>query len=46
MLQNGLVLYDDVNRRAIPGIEQFSDMVDVDKVWPITFVEQWSLRGS
>ncbi len=43
MLQNGLVLYDDINSRAIPGIEQFKDIVDVEKVWPITFVEQWSL---
>ena len=43
MLQNGLVLYDDINKCAIPGIEQFRDIVDVDKVWPITFVEQWSL---
>jgi hypothetical protein len=43
MLQNGLVLYDDINRRAIPGIEQFKDIVDVENIWPITFVEQWSL---
>jgi hypothetical protein len=43
MLQNGLVLYDDINKRAIPGIERFKDIVDVEKVWPITFVEQWSL---
>jgi len=43
MLQNGLVLYDDINRRPIPGIERFKDIVDVEKVWPITFVEQWSL---
>ncbi len=43
MLQNGLVLYDDINRRAIPGIEQFSDIVDIENVWNLTFVEQWSL---
>lgn len=43
MLQNGLVLYDDINKQAIPGIEQFQDIVDVENVWPITFVEQWSL---
>jgi hypothetical protein len=43
MLQNGLVLYDDINKRAIPGIDQFKDIVDVENVWPITFVEQWSL---
>lgn len=43
MLQNGLVLHDDLNKRAIPGIEQFRDIVDVGRTWPITFVEQWSL---
>ena len=43
MLQNGLVLYDDINKRSIPGIERFKVIVDVGNVWPITFVEQWSL---
>jgi hypothetical protein len=43
MLQNGLVLYDDINKRSIPGIERFREIVDVMNVWPITFVEQWSL---
>lgn len=43
MLQNGLVLCDDLNKRALPGIERFGDLVDVHNVWPITFVEQWSL---
>jgi hypothetical protein len=43
MLQNGLVLYDDIHRQAVPGIERFKDMVDVENVWPLTFVEQWSL---
>lgn len=43
MLQNGLVLYDDMHKRAIPGIAQFGELVDVHNVWPITFVEQLSL---
>jgi hypothetical protein len=43
MLQNGLVLYDDINKCPISGIKQFGDIVDVANVWPITFVEQWSL---
>jgi hypothetical protein len=43
MLQNGLVLYDDINKCAIPGIGQFKDIVDVENVWNITFVEQWGL---
>ena len=43
MLQNGSVLHDDIHKRPIPGIEQFRDIVDIDNVWPITFIEQWSL---
>ncbi len=43
MLQNGLVLYDDLNRRAVPGIDQFDDLVDASNVWPISFVDQISL---
>ena len=43
MLQNGLVLYDDINKQTIRGVEQFKDIVDVNNTWPITFVEQWSL---
>jgi hypothetical protein len=43
MLQNGLVLYDDINKCSVPGIKKFGDIVDVDNVWPLTFVEQWSL---
>jgi hypothetical protein len=34
---------DDVNRRAVPGIERFRHIVNVENVWPLTFVEQWSL---
>jgi hypothetical protein len=43
MLQNGLVLTDDINKRAIPGIDQFRNIVDIANVWPLTFVEQWSM---
>jgi hypothetical protein len=43
MLQNGLVLTDDINGRAIPGIEKFKRIVDIGNTWPITFVEQWSM---
>lgn len=43
MLQNGIVVRDDINRRSIPGIEKFKNMVDVDNTWPLTFVEQWSM---
>lgn len=43
MLQNGIVLFDDINGRAIPGLEKFGKMVDVENTWSITFLEQWSL---
>jgi hypothetical protein len=43
MLQNGLVIYDDINRRPVPGIEKFGSIVDLSNVWPLTFVEQWSM---
>jgi hypothetical protein len=43
MLQNGFVLTDDINHRPIPGIERFKDMVDINNVQPVSFVDQWSL---
>lgn len=43
MLQNGLVLTDDINRRPVPGIEKFKGIVDTSNTWPLTFVEQWSM---
>lgn len=43
MLQNGLVLKDDINGRSVPGIEKFRHLVDVNNVWPLTFVEQWGM---
>lgn len=43
LLQNGQVMTDDLNGRAIPGIEKFSDIADTDDPLPLTFVEQLSL---
>lgn len=44
MLQNGLLLYDDIHDRPVPGVEEFHHLVaDPNNVWPITFVEQWAL---
>lgn len=43
MLQNGIVVRDDINRRSILGIEKFKNIVDVNNTWPLTFVEQWSM---
>ena len=41
--QNGYAIYDDVNRRQIPGLEQFSGLVDVEEPFPLTFAEQYAL---
>jgi hypothetical protein len=41
--QNGYCLRDDVNQRAIPGLEEFADLVDVAEPIPLSFVEQYSL---
>jgi hypothetical protein len=41
--QNGYCVYDDVNRRPIPGMERFRGIVDVDDPLPLTFLEQYSV---
>jgi hypothetical protein len=41
--QNGYAIYDDVNDRAIPGLEEFGGLVDVDEPFPLTFAEQYAL---
>ncbi len=41
--QNGYSIYDDVNRRRIPGMEQFADIVDIENPLPLTFLDQYSL---
>ncbi|MDX6553762.1 MAG: hypothetical protein QOH74_2250 [Gaiellales bacterium] len=42
-VQNGYSIYDDVSNRRIPGMEQFSGLVDIDDPLPLTFLEQYSL---
>ncbi|HLY50462.1 MAG TPA: hypothetical protein VKR21_14825 [Solirubrobacteraceae bacterium] len=41
--QNGYCLYDDINQRPIPALEEFADMVDTSEPIPLSFVEQYSL---
>ena len=41
--QNGYCVYDDVNRRPIPGMDAFRGLVDVDDPLPLTFLEQYSV---
>jgi hypothetical protein len=42
-VQNGYAIYDDVNDRKIPGLEQFGGLVDVEEPFPLTFTEQYAL---
>jgi hypothetical protein len=41
--QNGYAIYDDVNDREIPGLEEFRELVDTDDPFPLTFAEQYAL---
>ena len=43
MVQNGYVLYDDVNGEQIPGLERFSHLADLDEPLPLTFMETYSI---
>jgi hypothetical protein len=43
LTQNGYCITDDVNGRAIPGIEKFRGLVDVDDGFPLTFFDQYML---
>jgi hypothetical protein len=43
VVQNGAVVYDDVNDRAIPGIEKFAGIVDVEAVMPLTYFDHYML---
>jgi len=42
-LQNGQVITDDLNRRAVPGIDKFKHIVDPTQAWPLSFVEQLTM---
>ncbi|MBB6242913.1 hypothetical protein [Rhodanobacter sp. MP1X3] len=42
-VQNGFCIYDDINGRPIPGIEEFADLVDIKQPYPLSFVDQYSL---
>jgi len=43
LVQNGACIFDDINKQAIPGMERFKNMVDVDNPYPLSYVEQLSL---
>ncbi len=41
-VQNGACIYDDYNKRPIPGMEHFKHLVDVENPYPLSYVEQVS----
>jgi hypothetical protein len=43
LTQTGFPIYDDISKKPIPGIEKFSNIVDVNNSFPITFMEQYCL---
>jgi len=43
LVQNGYCLYDDVNRQPIDGLERFPRLINTDKPFPLTFIEQYAL---
>jgi hypothetical protein len=43
LLQNGSVVYDDVNGRPIPGIQRFSHLADASEAYPLSYVERIAL---
>jgi len=43
-VQNGFSIYDDINHRRIPGIEQYANIVDIENPYPLTFLDQYSLN--
>lgn len=42
-VQNGYAVYDDIHNRTIPGLDEFSGLVDVEEPFPLTFTEQYAL---
>jgi len=43
IVQNGACFFDDINKKAIPGIERFKHLVDIENPYPLSFLEQISL---
>jgi hypothetical protein len=43
LVQNGYGIYDDLNRRSIPGLGRFRNLIKTEDPLPLSFVEQVSL---
>ena len=40
LLQNGYGITDDINKRQIPGLDKFKSLIDLNSLYPITFLDQ------
>jgi hypothetical protein len=43
LVQNGCGIYDDINRRSIPGLERFRNLINTGDPLPLSLLEQVSL---
>jgi len=41
--QNGICFFDDIHKERISGLERFKGLVDVDKPYPLSFLEMTSM---
>jgi hypothetical protein len=39
LVQNRMGVYDDINGGPIPGLERFTDLIDLDNLYPLSFLE-------
>lgn len=46
LLQSGYVIYDDYNKRQLPGIARFGHRADLKNPYPLSYVEQITLMES
>lgn len=43
LVQNGYCIFDDYRNKKIPGMQKFSNLVDVENPYPLSFMEQYTL---
>jgi len=43
LVQNGAGIFDDINNQAIPDLEKYKHLIDVENAYPLSFVEQLAL---
>ncbi|MDW5561897.1 MAG: hypothetical protein SA339_01620 [Methanomassiliicoccus sp.] len=39
LVQNGVGVYDDIHHSPVPGLEGFADLVDLENLYPLSFLE-------